>query len=882
MKQVKVNYLKDYQACPFQIQQVHLTFELKSRATRVTNRMRFEKTTAGMQTLSLNGEQLKLLEVRLNDELLPSQHYQLTETHFIWSTDLEQFELSFVTEIHPAENTTLEGLYQSGGNYCTQCEAEGFRRITYYLDRPDIMSLFTTKIIADKTENPVLLSNGNLIEKGELDQNQHFAVWYDPHKKPCYLFALVAGNLQALTENFITQTGRHVMLEIYTDPRHLSSCHHAMASLVHAMRWDEARFGCEYDLERYMIVAVDDFNMGAMENKGLNIFNSKFVLARPETATDVDFEGVEAVIAHEYFHNWTGNRVTCRDWFQLTLKEGLTVFRDQEFTADRLSPSVKRIEDVRRLRAHQFAEDAGPMRHPIQPQSYIEMNNFYTTTVYEKGAEVVRLYQTLLGKEGFRKGMDLYFARHDGQAVTVEDFRNAMADANQIDLIPMQAWYTQAGTPILQVQTEYQPETQQFILTCEQTLAHTTQFTPFIIPIKLGLLDSQGNPMLINPSSECSVRLEDDGGVLQLTDKQQSWIFTNLTEKPTLSILRDFSAPVKLDYSQSEQELAFLAQFDSNDFNRWEAVQRLAVMDIKRNVQRLQTATEFALSPLLIKVYRFLLNQALENKSKDLALTAYALTLPELSYLLEQYDQVDLDCLIQSHRQTRLQLAHALYEEFESLYKKIEPEVEYRYQKQSIANRIIRNRCLSYMLLTEQSTAIEQAVQQYQAQHNMTDVLAALEGLSHINHPKAESCLQDFYQRWQDEPLVLDKWFSLQTASQRPNPLQRVEALLQHPKFVWTTPNRVRSVIGVFARQNLIGFHRQDGLGYAWLTEQVIKLDQSNPQIASRLVVPLTHLQKFDSDRQNLMLAQLKRLKQEVKSNDVYEWVVKSLEAKSS
>lgn len=873
---LNVNYLKDYQPPAFAIESIDLEFVLSACETRVKSVLRVKRITDCNVPLILNGEDLTLESVKLDGVYLTTEQFQVSEQALTLSFDGSACEVEIQTLIYPDKNTALEGLYCSGAHLCTQCEAEGFRRITYYLDRPDVMSVFTTTLIASQQDYPVLLGNGNLIEEGVLDNGLHYATWHDPHKKPCYLFALVAGDLQYIERSYTTAEARDVLLRIYTEPCHLAKCHHAMDSLIQAMRWDETRFGCCYDLDRYMIVAVDAFNMGAMENKGLNIFNAKYVLADEKTATDTDFEGVEAVIAHEYFHNWTGNRVTCRDWFQLTLKEGLTVFRDQAFTADRLSPSVKRIEDVKRLRSAQFAEDSGPMRHPIQPQSYIEMNNFYTMTVYEKGAEVVRLYQTLLGREGFRKGMDLYFARHDGQAVTVDDFRLAMAEANAEDLSQMQAWYTQAGTPVLQVKAEYSSRAQQLTLICEQSIpALGEAFMSVLIPLKVGFIDGAGEAMTIQPAADCAqhVVFDESSAVLKVTQHQQAFTFTGLCEKPYLSLLRDFSAPIILDYDYTESELAFLAKHDQDSFNRWEAAQRIAVRDIQANVERVARGEGFELGPMYNDIYSHLLTQALDGEA-DLALTAYALLLPDVSYLIEQYQQVDIDALLQVYKQTKQALAKqhksALHQLYVRLHSPLEP---YQYEKEAIARRLLKNHCLA--LLCVEGAGLPLAVAQYHLQANMTDVLAALKALTASVTEEGQACLSDFYQRWQDESLVMDKWFALQAGSDLP--LIEVEALVNHPAFSFNLPNRVRSVLGVFPRQNLSAFHQKDGLGYAWLADQVNALDRINPQVAARIVTPLIQWRRFDAARQALMREALETIRGQVQSKDVYEVVDKAL-----
>lgn len=877
--EVNVNYLKDYQPTDFKIEAVDLTFELLPASTIVTNRLSIKKAHPQAAQLKLNGENLELISVRVNDQVLTKDDYRVDDSFLTLNIDPVDCLLEIVTRVNPESNTALEGLYRSGGNYCTQCEAEGFRRITYFLDRPDVLSVYTTTLVADKSTNPVLLSNGNLIKSGDLAGGRHFATWHDPFKKPCYLFAIVAGDLAHIEDHFKAQDGRDICLRIYTDENHLSKCRHAMDSLIHSMRWDEQRFGRVYDLDIYMIVAVDDFNMGAMENKGLNIFNSKYVLADPQTATDADFEGVEAVIAHEYFHNWTGNRITCRDWFQLTLKEGLTVFRDQEFTADRLSPAVKRIEDVKRLRSVQFPEDSGPTSHPIQPQSYIEMNNFYTMTVYEKGAEVVRLYQTLLGKDGFRKGMDLYFERHDGQAVTVQDFRQAMADANQVDLTQMHNWYVQPGTPVLKVDTHYDVESQRYTIHCQQSIPGLVGAQPQLIPIKMGLLSSSGEPLVLSPSENCTdtIRIESDSAVLQFTQAQQVFEFSGIEAPPIPSFLREFSAPVKLAYDYRLEELEFLAQYDTDSFNRWESAQRLAVTDLMHNVTRLQNGEPYQLGEAYSRVFSRLLNEVNTNQAKDLALQAYALNLPDMSYLIEQYEQVDIEALLTAHQAMKQALGQGFYSELAAAYQVLNKLQPYAYNKQDIAQRLMKNRCLQYLMASRSAEALPLALAQYQAQANMTDVLVALETLSHSESQAAQVCLDDFYQRWQHETLVLDKWFALKASADIPNALEQVQELVQHPKFSYRTPNRVRSVVGVFARQNIRAFHQASGQGYQWLADQVLYLDKMNPQVAARILTPLTQWSRFDDQRQQLMLAELTRISQQAESKDVYELVEKSL-----
>ncbi|MEE9350938.1 MAG: aminopeptidase N, partial [Thiotrichaceae bacterium] len=687
--QPKTIHLTEYTTSTWLVDELHLCFDLGETETQVTTTAHYI-LNAGHEigTLTLDGEELELLEIKLDGEKLAETSYELTESQLIINPETalpEQFELETTVRIHPENNTSLNGLYQSSGNFCSQCEAQGFRRITYYLDRPDVMTTFTTKIIADKEKYPVLLSNGNLIEQGALDEGKHFAVWNDPHKKPSYLFALVAGDLEHVEDHFRTTSGRDVVLRIYTEAHNIDRCDHAMASLKRAMEWDQQRFGLEYDLDIYMIVAVDDFNMGAMENKGLNVFNSSLVFASPETATDTKYINIEAVIGHEYFHNWTGNRVTCRDWFQLSLKEGLTVFRDQEFTSDLHSRPVKRIDDVRMLRSYQFAEDASPMAHPIRPASYMEINNFYTLTVYEKGAEVVRLYQTLLGKEGFRKGIDLYFERHDGQAVTTEDFLAAMADANDADLSQMQNWYVQAGTPIVSVSMDYDETNQQCTLSFEQSCPATPEADvkqPFLIPMELGLLDSEGNDMPLQLDSEDQP--QGASRVIKLTETTTEITFTNIKEKPVPSLLRGFSAPVKLDYPYTEQDYTFLMSNDSDAFNRWQAGQDLAMQTLLGLVEAQQKSEDLGLTHDFVHAFQEVLN----DTNLDAALRAETLSLPGSADVAERIGKhVDPELVYTASEFMRKTLAKALRIDLETHYEASKDNAEYKIDPQSIGKR---------------------------------------------------------------------------------------------------------------------------------------------------------------------------------------------------
>ncbi|KUJ75517.1 aminopeptidase N [Thiomicrospira sp. XS5] len=871
----KTHYLTDYQAPAFDVESIFLTFELSPNATRVTNRMRVRRTGDAATAFVLDGEGLELMHIDLDGVALMPTQYEMTETQLILSEVPESFELEVVTEVDPENNTRLEGLYRTSGNYCTQCEAEGFRRITYYFDRPDVLTYFTTKIIADKADNKVLLSNGNLVEVGDLPNNRHYAIWKDPYKKPCYLFALVAGNLEEVEDTFITRDQRQIDLRIYVEPKNLDKCDHAMESLKRSMKWDEERFGLVYDLDIYMIVAVDDFNMGAMENKGLNVFNSKYVLARPETATDMDYEGIESVIGHEYFHNWTGNRVTCRDWFQLTLKEGLTVFRDQEFTSDMLSPAVKRIEDVKRLRSNQFPEDAGPMSHPIQPQSYIEMNNFYTMTVYEKGAEVVRLYHTLLGEAGFQKGMKRYIERFDGQAVTVEDFRDAMGKANNVDLSQMHNWYTQAGTPTLKVEKHFDAASGTLTLHCEQSLKSQAAHAPLLIPVLFGFLDDSGAGLPVRPgeNSRHKVFETEKGHLLKITELSESFEFTGLSQAPHLSLLRHFSAPVNLDYVASDDELMMLASHDSDSFVRWESIQTLALQNIKDNVARFQAGDDMAFSAHYQQAFK----AVLEAPGLDPALKALAIGLPDVPYVFEQFESIDVDGVLQALEYQKHQIGQRFRSALETTYTALQSDKDYCYDEHDIADRMLKNQCLMYLAYGDEP--VEALVAQYQKQQNMTDVLAALNALNHLDVPERADCLSDFYQRWHKDSLVMDKWFSLQARSESNQALQVVRGLLAHPDFNYRNPNRVRSVLGVFGRLNMKAFHDASGGGYDLLAEEVLKMDKINPQVAARLVTAFTAWKRFKGHRQAKMHAALQGIAADkTLSKDVYEIVSTSLE----
>lgn len=877
-------YLKDYREPDFWIAKTDLTFELAEDYSTVTARFSISRNRNADPAvpLRLHGESMELVSVAVDGVLLTAGNYQRDAESLTVPDVPDQFEITVVTRLKPQENTSLEGLYKSSGMFCTQCEAEGFRKITYYLDRPDVLSEFTTRIIADKQKYPVLLSNGNLIDSGDLDDGRHFAQWHDPFKKPAYLFALVGGNLASLDDTYTTVSGRKVQLRIFVEEKDLDKCAHAMQSLKNAMAWDEKVYGREYDLDIFMIVAVDDFNMGAMENKGLNIFNTSCVLAKPETTTDAGFQRVEAVVAHEYFHNWSGNRVTCRDWFQLSLKEGFTVFRDAEFSADMGSRTVKRVEDVSLLRTLQFAEDAGPMAHPVQPDSYIEISNFYTLTIYEKGEEVVRMLHTLLGPDLFRQGSDLYFDRHDGQAVTIEDFVQAMADVSGRDLGQFMNWYRQAGTPCLEVTGDYSDSEQKFRLRVKQSCPPTPEAQvkqPFHIPLALGLLGEAGAlPLQIAGRERDTETADNTHCVLELTEQEQTFVFEDVKETPVPSLLRNFSAPVKLRYNYSRDDLVRLMSRDDDGFCRWDASQQLGVQVIEEVKTALAQGQTPVLDERLIDACKLLL----QDPSLDKAMVALMLSLPSENYLGEIADTIQVDAIHQARQWVQHALAEALVEPFKEVYIDCTDTDIYRADAQSIARRSLKNVALTYLMVLDDADVQQSCVDQFDHSNNMTDVMAALtplvnSELSTVAELK-KRCLAEFYEKWKHEPLVVNQWFSVQAGCKLPGGLARVEELMQHSAFDITNPNKVRAVIGTFAGANTVNFHNVTGNGYRFLADQICILDGKNPQIAARLLTPLTKWRRYDDQRQMLMRAQLERIKQLPElSNDVYEVVSKSL-----
>ncbi len=865
---------KDYTPPAYRIETTDLDVALGEENTRVTARLRIVAAADDAGPLVLDGEHLKLDSIAIDGQPLSVDAYDLSETTLTLHAPPTQFTLETVAVIQPQNNTALEGLFKSSGNFCTQCEAEGFRRITWYLDRPDSLSVFTTRISGDKTLYPVLLSNGNLTDSGELDGGRHFAVWHDPFPKPCYLFALVAGNLACVEDRFTTASGREVALRLYVEPGKEDRCGHAMESLKKSMRWDEDVFGLEYDLDIYMIVAVSDFNMGAMENKGLNVFNDKYVLANPETATDADYAHIEAIIAHEYFHNWTGNRVTCRDWFQLSLKEGLTVFRDQQFSADMGSAAVERIKQVRALRARQFPEDAGPMAHPVRPDSYIEINNFYTSTVYEKGAEVIRMMHRLLGRGGFRKGMDLYFERHDGQAVTCEDFVKAMEDANGADLQQFRRWYSQAGTPALTVSDAYDADAKTYDLTIAQTTAPTPgQDTkePLHIPIEVGLLGSDGAAL--------ATGLDGGGGtassrILNLQDAEQTFRFTDVPEEPTPSILREFSAPATVKMDLSGEQRRRLIAHDADPFTRWESAQQYGTALLLDMIAAIQAGKD----PVLDTAFIGALGNVLQDSALDKALIAETLVLPSEEYLGQQMDQVDVDATHAARELLRRSIGSQLKDAFLAAYHGNASNRPYEPTPEEAGRRRLRNIALSYLGATEDPAMVDLCVEQTHTADNMTDHMGALAVLNDLDGPARGDAMDAFYAKWKDDALVVDKWFSLQAISTLPGTLKAVSGLLSHPAFSMRTPNKVRALIGAFCMANPLRFHAGDGSGYDFLAERVRELDPLNPQVAARLVGAFGQWRRYDDYRQTRMKAALEQIvSTEGLSRDVYEIASKTL-----
>ena len=867
-------YLKDYQVSPFLVDTTDLVFDLGDEQTRVTANLAVRRNPdssdkAAVLELNSKGD-VQLQWIAIDGQRLDSSAYSIADNLLRVPNLSDSCVISTEVLIQPQLNTSMMGLYRSRTMYCTQCEAEGFRRITYFPDRPDIMSVFTVKIVADKASYPVLLSNGNAIERADLDGGRHSVTWHDPFKKPSHLFALVAGTLSVVEDSFTTMSGRQIPLQIFVEEKDLDKCDHAMLSLKNSMRWDEEVYGREYDLDIFMIVAVDDFNMGAMENKGLNIFNTSAVLANPKTTTDASFLRVEGIVAHEYFHNWSGNRVNVRDWFQLSLKEGFTVFRDCQFSADMNSPTVKRIEDVSYLRTHQFAEDGGPMAHQVQPDSYMEINNFYTLTVYEKGAEIVRMYHSLLGPETYRQATDLYFDRHDGQAVTIEEFVSAMEDASGRDLTQFRRWYKQAGTPVVTVRSQYDAEAKTYTLDFEQSCPATpgqTDKLPLVIPIKLGLVGADGADMPLNSAGQTET-------VFEMTEASQRLVIENINQEPVPSLLRGFSAPVKLNYNYSAEQLAHLMAHDSDGFNRWDACQTLCLTVLKQLVEDSRQDRPMVVDGQLVEAFKALL----ADRSLDPAMVALMLQLPTEALLHEEAETIYVDAIHDARLFMRTALAGCLMDELQAVYQGNMTQQAYRPNVEQMGSRSLKNAALGYLMLV--GTGVELAWAQFQNADNMTDQAAALSAL--VNCPEASDyatrALALFEQQFRDEALVMNLWLQIQATNSQANGLRRVIDLMDHEAFTMTNPNKIRSLIGAFANANHVNFHNQDGSGYRFLTEQILALNSVNPQVAARLVTPLTKWKKFPEPNRQLMQNALQSIAKEPNLvKDLQEIVSKSL-----
>ncbi len=872
-------YLKDYQPSDYLVETVKLDISLHPTETRVKAKLRIKPNPATVKTsgpLILDGENIKLEKVAIGGKALDKKAYRTTKSNLkILKPPSRAFTLDIVTTCNPEKNKALSGLYRSGSIYCTQCEAQGFRRITYYLDRPDVLSVFTTRIEADLEEAPILLSNGNLIEAGNTrKKGRHFTTWHDPHPKPAYLFALVGGDLAEVSDNFKTKSGRNVNLKIFVEHGKENRCDWAMNSLKRSMKWDERRFGLEYDLDIFNIVAVSDFNMGAMENKSLNIFNDKLVLADPDTATDINYEAIEAVIAHEYFHNWTGNRITCRDWFQLCLKEGLTVFRDQEFSADERSRTVSRIQDVRTLRASQFPEDSGPLAHPVRPASFIEINNFYTTTVYEKGAELCRMIMTMVGQDGFRKGMDLYVERHDGEAATVEDFISSMAEANNINLDQFMLWYSQAGTPQILAKMDYNKRKQEATLTFTQAIPKTPEQSakkPHHLPVKLGLIDKNGKDIKLKTSD--TEPFKDD--VLHLTKREQKITFSDIKEKPVPSLFRGFSAPIQLNISQSEKELEFLAEKDADLFNRWQASQTYATNLLVQLEKIVSSGKKSRKGAKLAKV----LANALQDDALEPAYKAEFISLPGEGEIAREIGQnVNPQNIHKAKEMLLSGISKDIHEQLEEAYKKHANRGKYTATASSVGKRSLRNQCLVLLAASGSDEDMALVVDHYKKAKNMTDKMAALSILTHSNSEEREEIFEHFYEEFKDDHLVLDKWFSLQAMSSSDDTIEKIRSLKKHPKFSLKTPNRVRSLIAFFAQSNNMHFNCETGEGYRLVAETVLELDNFNPQIAARLCGAFRSWRIMEPNRQKMAKKQLEIIADHKKlSKDTFEIVTKIL-----
>lgn len=858
----KTILLSDYKAPNFLVEDIYLTLKLHSTETQVKAKMTLKKNGTHNEKLVLNGEELKLVSVTLNGKKLTEKEFELSGDQLIIADAPNEFTLEVENIINPEANKTLDGLYKSGSIFCTQCEPEGFRRITYYVDRPDNMAKFKTKIIANKIEFPILLSNGNPIERGDLDNGEHFVVWEDPFKKPSYLFALVAGDLGLIRDHYVTTSGRKVLLEIYCDKGNEDKCLHAMESLKKSMKWDEDRFGLEYDLDIYMIVAVDSFNMGAMENKGLNIFNSSYVLANPKTATDDNFYGIESVIGHEYFHNWTGNRVTCRDWFQLTLKEGLTVFRDQEFSADMNSRDVERIVSVNRLRSHQFPEDQGPTSHPIKPSSYIEINNFYTATIYEKGAEIIRMYQTLLGVDGFRKGMDKYFELYDGKAVRTEDFLHAMGVANNnYDLSQFKNWYHQNGTPIVHATSQYDGNAKKFTLKLKQIMPENTvkEAKAFHMPIVVGLIDTHGNDIVER--------------LCELKEMEQEFVFENITSRPIPSINRNFSCPIKLHTDLSFDDMIFLMGHDNDSFNRYEAAQVVAMNIMNDLIKDYKNNNPLVLNPKYVEAF----GKILTDDSIDAAFKALTMTLPEESILHQDQNPIMYKETHFVREFVKRTLAHAHEEVLFKMYNELSITREYKLDAESMGKRSLKSKCRKMLMYVGNNKYESYVYNLYLEANNMTDEIGDLTDLVHSKSSHMDEALDKFYTKWKHETLVMQKWLTCQATAPYDDVYDRVLKLEHDKVYDKTVPNLVRSLLLQFA-VNRLQFNHESGRGYKLIADRIIELDKLNPQVASRLASQYKDFKRLPDNLKKLMKPELERIvNTEGLSKNVFEIVSKIL-----
>jgi aminopeptidase N len=874
----KTIFLKDYTPPVFLVSSVDLDVDLRDDHALIKAKLaitRNPKSADPKAPLELDGDELELVSVALDGKALGNGDFTVSGEHLEIPGVPDRFTLATAVRIRPKQNTKLMGLYASKDGYFTQCEAEGFRRITFFPDRPDVMARYTNTIHADKAAFPFLLSNGNQIASGDEPGGRHWAKWEDPFPKPAYLFAMVAAKLDRMENGFVTRSGRKVELAVFVEPGKLDQCGFAMDALKRAMKWDEDVFGLELDLDQYMIVAVGDFNMGAMENKGLNIFNTKYVLARADTATDTDFMFLDRVVAHEYFHNWTGNRVTCRDWFQLSLKEGLTVFRDQEYGADTYSRPVQRILEVRSLRGAQFPEDAGPMAHPVRPASYMEISNFYTATVYEKGAEVVRMIHTLIGAKNFRKGMDLYFERHDGQAVRTEEFAQAMQDASGVDLTQFKRWYEQAGTPVLNVRGNYDASARRYTLTvgqsCPPTPGQETKL-PFHIPFAVGLVAPDGGEIPLQLAGEA--KANGSTRVLSLTKPEEKFEFVNVSELPVPSLLRGFSAPVNLRFEFSDADLTHLMAYDADAFNRWEAGQRLALNLLLRGIGEFRAQRAHQFPDAFVKAFA----RVLAGAPNDPAFAAEALGLPSEGYIAEQMDEIDPDAIHSVRRSLRKHIATALKSELLAAYGTSTAPQPYSPDARSAGQRALRNLCLGYLMELDDAVVRALCSAQFDTADNMTDTMAALSALANAEGSKREDALQKFYDKWKDEPLVLDKWFAVQATSRLPDTLAAVKRLMLHPAFTLKNPNRVRSVISSFCHGNQVRFHAAEGSGYAFAADQIIAIDPLNPQVAARLARSFDRWRKFDAAHRAHAQAALERIRDTAGlSKDTFEVVTRAL-----